>query len=408
MELTVAEKELFERYDKELREPASYHLEPIVYEAYYKKDSYEEQKIAFDYLKKLILEVAKKREYHITGDESFDIDELLEKDIEVDRRLVGFKHEYYKDPRKLSIYFDELTKNMNWEQTETTLRLLNYANDEFRLFFVKYLPKLVGISDQLDYEANNDIEPLFIRVMSEVNTAPPEEDDFIVSADDFGWEGDDEWDHLDVTKEEKEPEDELSEDKLTDYIKFLNVAMKMIKYRDYGFDVAKKLGDIVVKKKLEDFYNDEDFSRRFDSIMSHDKTKSAFYFHGTQSLESAQSIMEQGLGMMCEDLNRTAEKEMTKDEIILYNRGFDGAIGRSAVVIIDVPINSNNQEEIIVEEIDPNYQINFLPSGLQGLNGRPEFIVKPEHIVGYIDKENKKVVFNPKYKVKEEINYKEK
>ena len=44
------------------------------------------------------------------------------------------------------------------------------------------------------------------------------------------------------------------------------------------------------------------------------------------------------------------------------------------------------------------FKQNLSPSGLQGLDGKSNYIVKPENIVGYVDKLNKKVVFNPKYR----------
>jgi len=39
----------------------------------------------------------------------------------------------------------------------------------------------------------------------------------------------------------------------------------------------------------------------------------------------------------------------------------------------------------------------FTPSGLQGLNNKPENIVQAQYIVGYVDKINRKVILNPLY-----------
>ena len=44
-----------------------------------------------------------------------------------------------------------------------------------------------------------------------------------------------------------------------------------------------------------------------------------------------------------------------------------------------------------------NHKVNFSPSGLQGLNGKANYVIMPEHIVGYVDKINKKIIFNPRY-----------
>ena len=96
-----------------------------------------------------------------------------------------------------------------------------------------------------------------------------------------------------------------------------------------------------------------------------------------------------------DDLSSTAYKEFTKDEVILYSRGFGGEIGRDAIVIIDVPLNNNIN---VIEKCSENKQSHFNPSGLQGLNGKVSYVINPQNIVGYVDKLNKKIVFNPKYR----------
>ena len=133
-----------------------------------------------------------------------------------------------------------------------------------------------------------------------------------------------------------------------------------------------------------------------DTIMNHDKSTNSYYYHGTQSLDAAESIIRTGLAMSRDDLSSTAIRELNKDEVILYERGLTGEIGRDAIVIIDVPLDELGKEKNIIQN-NNDASINFLPSGLQGLNGKPNYIISPEFIVGYIDKQNKKVIFNPEY-----------
>ena len=188
------------------------------------------------------------------------------------------------------------------------------------------------------------------------------------------------------------------------YMKFINTVSELMQYRDLGINTVNKLRELVTQKKLEDFYSNEDFSVMFDEIMEHDKEKSSYYFHGTQSLEDAESIIEEGLGMMRDDLTSTSYREFTKDEVILYERGFGGEIGRDAIVIIEIPKNSNGEELNIVTQLQDASSIHFSPSGLQGLNGKPNYVVLPENIVGYVDKKNKQIVFNSKYKNYEQFS----
>ena len=107
-------------------------------------------------------------------------------------------------------------------------------------------------------------------------------------------------------------------------------------------------------------------------------------------------IMKEGLGMMRESLSTTAYQEFSMDDVILYSRGFAGEIGSSAIVIIDEPCKDNRKEKI-VRPLGEGEKIHFSSSGLQGLTGEPHYIVDSKYIVGYVDKENKAIIFNPRY-----------
>ena len=140
--------------------------------------------------------------------------------------------------------------------------------------------------------------------------------------------------------------------------------------------------------------------------MAHDTKKHTYHFHGTQDLESAKSIMQEGLGMMRESLSTTSYTEFTMDEVILYSRGLGGEIGRDAIIIIDEPITEDGKAKEIVEPLQSDKKIHFSPSGLQGLNGKPEYIVNPQYIVGYVDKRNKAIIYNPRYYAYSKFNKK--
>lgn len=139
------------------------------------------------------------------------------------------------------------------------------------------------------------------------------------------------------------------------------------------------------------------FFKDFKNIMNHDKEKHNYLFHGTQDLESAENIMNEGLGMMRKELSATTYSEFSMDDVILYSRGFVGEIGRDAVVIIDQPIDDDGKKKDIVKRIDEDKEIHFAPSGLQGLDGKPLYIVDSKYIIGFVNKRDKKIVYNPKY-----------
>ena len=50
-----------------------------------------------------------------------------------------------------------------------------------------------------------------------------------------------------------------------------------------------------IKLQLADFKKNHDFISDLEVIMSHDKKQSQYHYHGTQDLETAGKILEQGL-----------------------------------------------------------------------------------------------------------------
>ena len=81
IELTEQEKELFKEHDEELRESASYHVEDGLIDSY--SSNNERVQITYGYIKRILLEVAKKRGLNINGDESFDMDALLNEIMDI-------------------------------------------------------------------------------------------------------------------------------------------------------------------------------------------------------------------------------------------------------------------------------------------------------------------------------------
>ena len=124
--------------------------------------------------------------------------------------------------------------------------------------------------------------------------------------------------------------------------------------------------------------------------MEHDTKTHRYRFHGTTCLDDAKSICEHGLGVMRRDLDSTTYTELTMEQVIVHERGFGGEIGRDAYIIIDEP-----RGEKILEPYDGNLKI--VGSGLQGLEVEARNIVRSKYIVGYVDKLNRDIIFNPEY-----------
>ena len=356
MYFTDEEQVVFkDRLQYSLEGPSSW-IEPGLLMIYNWYNATESQKhdttVVLGFIKRKILEFVRKKGYKIIGNETFDIDELINGFIKNDSlgdtaksRLVGFNSEHYKDPNKMREYFGILINNTSIKELEYIKSDLEYTNDNFRQFFVSHVIPILDNMDDICKESVNDI----------------------------------------------------SEKDLLEFIKFINTLPQLLECRNNGLEMGTNLYEILMQRKQNDFNNDENFRITFDIIMNHDQSKSTYYFHGTQDLESAQKCLGTGLLLTHDDLYSTAVRELSKEQVIGYEIGLGGLIGRDAIVIVDVPKDENGRE-IKIDIPNENRNTSFVPSGLQGFDGKPNYVIPPEFIVGYIDKKNKRIVFNPMYR----------
>ena len=406
MELNDKEKELFRIHDKDLIELPSYHVEYGLIQSYSSND--ETVQITYGYIKRILMEVANKRGLTISDNECFDMDKLLRDIVEIPTNLYDFDALYYKDNKIIDQYIDNKTKDKSSEEIEEVLHCFNGIggiNDSFRKFMTNYIPKLANKIDKLNAEISEVSYDNKEGINNEFNN--DEQDEIVevneTEAEDWSdWEG---WEDVEAGWEVEGQEfaqSEVSDEKVTDeelidFIKYVNSFSELIKYKNTGKEISEKLVELYRKTKLKEFYSDKPFLENLKKIMEHDKKIHTYHFHGTQDLESAKTIMSEGLGMMKEELSTTSYSEFTMDQIILYSRGLGGEIGRDAIIIIDEPTEEDGKKKKIVEPLSKDQKIHFSPSGLQGLNGKPEYIVNPRYIVGYVDKRNKEIIYNPRY-----------
>ena len=190
-------------------------------------------------------------------------------------------------------------------------------------------------------------------------------------------------------------EEELTPEKFKEFAEMVELFPKIGEIKENILCEINRLHEVVKQRKLEDFKKNPEFISDLELIMKHDKKQNEYHYHGTQDLVTAGKILKEGL-LMTRGLDSTAYSEFTMDELLLYQRGFGGEIGSSGIVVIDQPIE-NNKKKKIVEKLESKEGYSFVPSGLQGLNNKPENIVRAQYIVGYVDKINKQVVLNPLY-----------
>ena len=159
----------------------------------------------------------------------------------------------------------------------------------------------------------------------------------------------------------------------------------------------KQLNKDLSKEKSEIYYEaikstSPEYIEQLQSIMSHNKETNRYYYHGAPSIGIANQIMQEGLYMQYGDINRTAKPELNTVELLKYSYGHDN-VGRHAVVIIDQPNN-----EYVVQYAVAGKKLAGTGQGLAGVNTfNANYVIPTKYIVGYIDKDNEKIIYNPNY-----------
>ena len=335
-------------------------------------------------LRQVVEKIIQQRGIDISEDAEFDIDEMVNKEDEIDSSII-------EDFDSFQGKIMEKIHNSSSDELDDYLTEISIF---YKLMHAELLSNHIS-------KAINKLHTLFSEANMTLERKKEEKEEVFVSV--FDDESNfDVWDDG-VTSDEKtnsqedtKKSDQFSDEEICNILKMLNSYPKIMDLRSKLTKIIRLLEDAYKDKLLDEFKSDEKFYKDVIRIMSHDKKESRYYYHGTQDVESAKSIIELGLGMTRDDILSTAVSEFTVDELLLYHRGLAGEIGRNAVVIIDSRIGEDGSEENLVEE-NEDISIPFAPSGLQGLEGKPKYIVNSRHIVGYVDKKNKIVIFNPRY-----------
>lgn len=347
--------------------------------------------VAVSYIKRLLQKVCEKRNIPYDVDDKVDLVSVLE----------GCKSEYYRlkeldvskviDEKELSENIDTLIGECDYEQVNSLANEFGFFYKSFHQYMVNHILVLLDSYIEYYYETKEpENDPFLDAIFSSESTS----DEQVL---DDGW--DDDWGDLvfddeietvhSIPVQEKK---KLTDEELVELLTFLNSIFDMIKVHTSFAHNTSDLTKKVNQKKLDEYYDDTEFMERFTAMMQHDKSEHTYRFHGTTCLEDAKSICEQGLGVMRNDLDSTSYRELTMDEVILHQRGFGGEIGRDAYIIIDEPKGIQ-----ILEPLQEGEKVNFAGSGLQGFDAQANNIVRNKYIIGYVDKKNKKIIFNPEY-----------
>ena len=138
-----------------------------------------------------------------------------------------------------------------------------------------------------------------------------------------------------------------------------------------------------------------EYINQLEELVNHPKEKISYYYHGTPCIADAKNILEKGLFMQYADIARTAQKELTLSGILNYSYGHEN-VGKHVIVVIATPNKGSNI--VVKSNKDKDVKISGTGQGKEGINEfTPNYVIPTQYILGYIDKDDKIFVPNPRF-----------
>ena len=148
--------------------------------------------------------------------------------------------------------------------------------------------------------------------------------------------------------------------------------------------------------------SNEKFMKDLDTLLQHNHDEYVYCFHATNTRENAMNILNNGLFMFDNDLGSTSYAELSKDDVLTYEYGSGFGDKATYVVVFRQKNGTDIVRKTTPEEKEASKGFSRrLALATQGC----DYVVDPENIVGFVDRNREKVVFNEK--VKKNIEFKE-
>ena len=329
------------------------------------------------YLKRVLLEVARIKGFKVDDEAREEFPEKIPNE-----KLVGLDVETVNDPDKMYNYVNYVFENCG------DLDSVEEACSD--------ISTIILPTEKYYLEKRNMLSVAFDSLIDCIKTNGNCDDTFIV-----------EYGQIDLSTGNFNSlkTGKIDEQLINDLLKFVNTYRELLPRKLIDSDIMStlssvhwKIDETRQKLKLSSYHNNEEFMHDLSVLMEHDPEQRTYFYHGTKCLEDTETIFEYGLGLSRKNIYTTAYDEFDADTLLLYKRGLLDEVGRDAVVVIDAPKGEN-----IIENNPYKDTMPFCPSGMQGLNAEPDYYIDTKHIIGYVDKKNKKIVLNPKYKDYEEV-----
>lgn len=128
-------------------------------------------------------------------------------------------------------------------------------------------------------------------------------------------------------------------------------------------------------------------------IISHDKDKFTYYYHVTQEEYDANRILNEGLYTFSDDFTKFLYDELDEEELLKHGYGNATRDLSDYIIVFSKPKDEEILRKLTAEE---KSKVSVYPRRI-GLINKPDYVIDPNYIVGYIDKKKQVVVLNEQF-----------
>ena len=131
-------------------------------------------------------------------------------------------------------------------------------------------------------------------------------------------------------------------------------------------------------------------------LIEHNPEEEIYRYHATGSIYDANNILEEGFYTYSKDLDSTSFREFDIEQILTYSYGNGTQNFGDYIIVISEP--KDDDIDIVSKMSEEELQnVSIVPRRNAIIGNKPNYKVDKKYIVGFIDKEHEKVIFNPEY-----------
>ena len=183
---------------------------------------------------------------------------------------------------------------------------------------------------------------------------------------------------------------------LKNYLEFFISKDLAFSIQNHLSELAENASDLEMHQNKERLNSNAVFIEDLEKLIEHNPEEEIYRYHATGSIYDAKNILEEGFYTYSKDLDSTSFREFDIEQILTYSYGNGTQNGGDYIIVISEPKDDDIDivSKISEEELK---NVSIVPRRNAIIGNKPSYKVDKKYIVGFIDKEHEKVIFNPEY-----------